>query len=47
MFDVSAVLAGEVTMVSAGAQGPSVDVLVGTISHCHGAVNLLSLGAWT
>lgn len=46
MFDVSAVLAGEVTMVSAGAQGTPVDVLVGTISHCHGAVNLLSLGAW-
>jgi hypothetical protein len=47
MFDVSAVLTGEETMVSAGARGTSVDLLVGTISHCHGAVNLLSLGAWT
>jgi hypothetical protein len=46
MFDVAAALAGEMTMVSAGAAGTAVDLLVGTISHCHGAVNLLSLGAW-
>ena len=44
MFDVSAVLAGDVTVASAGAPGTAVDVLVGTVSHCHGAVNLLHLG---
>jgi hypothetical protein len=44
MFDVTAVLAGNVAVAVAGAgQGP-VDVLVGTISSCHGAVNLLHLG---
>jgi hypothetical protein len=44
MFDVTAVLAGNVAVAAAGAgQGP-VDVLVGTISSCHGAVNLLHLG---
>jgi hypothetical protein len=47
MFDVAAVLAGQATMVGAGAPGTPVDLLVGTISHCHGAVNLLSLGART
>jgi hypothetical protein len=44
MFDVSAVLAGDAAVVSAGAIGSPVDVLVGTISSCHGAVNLLHLG---
>ena len=44
MFDVSAVLAGDRAMASAGAGGSPVDVLVGTISSCHGAVNLLHLG---
>ena len=45
MFDVSSVLSGEARMVAAGAPGTAVDLLVGTISHCHGAVNLLRLGA--
>ncbi|HEY3012607.1 MAG TPA: hypothetical protein VGJ36_07680 [Gemmatimonadales bacterium] len=44
MFDVSAVVAGDAAVASAGASGSSVDVLIGTISSCHGAVNLLHLG---
>jgi hypothetical protein len=44
MFDVSAVLAGDQAVVQAGRWGVPVDVLVGTISSCHGAVNLLHLG---
>jgi hypothetical protein len=44
MFDVSAVLAGDQTVTAAGAAGSAVDVLVGTVSRCHGAVNLLHLG---
>lgn len=44
MFDVSSVLAGDSAVASAGASGTPVDVLVGTISSCHGAVNLLHLG---
>ncbi|HEX6434777.1 MAG TPA: hypothetical protein VFZ87_11070 [Gemmatimonadales bacterium] len=44
MFDVSTVLAGDLAVASAGAGGTAVDVLVGTISSCHGAVNLLHLG---
>jgi hypothetical protein len=45
MFDVSAVVAGNATVATAGAPGTSVDIVVGTISRCHGAVNLLHLGA--
>ena len=44
MFDVSAVLAGDQAVSSAGSTGSPVDVLVGTVSSCHGAVNLLHLG---
>jgi hypothetical protein len=44
MFDVSAVLAGDATVASAGEARSPVDVLVGTVSKCHGAVNLLHLG---
>jgi hypothetical protein len=44
MFDVSSVLAGDSAVAMAGANGSPVDVLVGTISSCHGAVNLLHLG---
>jgi hypothetical protein len=43
MFDVSEVLAGNAAVESAGALAP-VDVLIGTVSSCHGAVNLLHLG---
>ena len=43
MFDVAAVRAGDALVAEAG-EGAEVDVLVGTISACHGAVNLLHLG---
>lgn len=42
MFDVAEVLAGDATVAAAGARGPA-RVLVGTMSHCHGALNLLDL----
>ncbi len=44
MFDVSAVLEGDAIVASAGQRGSPVNVLVGTISRCHGAVNILHLG---
>jgi hypothetical protein len=44
-FAVDAVLAGDRVVAEAGATGEPVAVLVGTISSCHGAVNLLQLGA--
>jgi hypothetical protein len=43
-FAVEAVLAGDRLVAEAGASGTPAGVLVGTISSCHGAVNLLSLG---
>jgi hypothetical protein len=44
MFDVDAVLAGNAVVATAGEPGTPVDVLIGTVSGCHGAVNLLHLG---
>ena len=44
-FAVEAVLAGDRLVAEAGASGGPAGVLVGTISSCHGAVNLLQLGA--
>lgn len=44
MFDVDAVLAGDRAVVAAGEPGIPVDVLVGTVSACHGALGLLHLG---
>jgi len=44
-FAVEAVLAGDRLVAEAGASGELATVLVGTISSCHGAVNLVSLGA--
>jgi hypothetical protein len=43
-FGVADVLAGDRLVAEAGARGEG-DVLVGTISSCHGAANLLHLGA--
>ena len=43
-FAVEAVLAGDRLVAEAGASGALTGVLVGTISSCHGAVNLLHLG---
>jgi len=44
MFDVSTVLEGDITVTRAGEGGQPVDILVGTLSACHGAVSLLRLG---
>ena len=45
MFDVAAVLEGDAVVARAGAGEDETDVLVGTISACHGAASLLRLGA--
>jgi hypothetical protein len=45
MFDVASVLAGEALMAEAGEAHPSVDLVVGTVSSCHGAAALLHLGS--
>lgn len=45
MFDTAAVLEGDRLVAEAGAGAGGVDVLVGTVSACHGAVSLLHLGA--
>ncbi|HKG32563.1 MAG TPA: hypothetical protein VKB22_02405 [Gemmatimonadales bacterium] len=44
MFDVAEVVEGDAAVATAGAKGTPIDVLVGTVSSCHGAVNLLHLG---
>jgi hypothetical protein len=44
MFDVAEVLAADTLVRRAGTAGPA-EVLVGTVSHCHGALALLALGA--
>jgi hypothetical protein len=44
MFDVATVLGGDAVVERAGASGAPTDVLVGTISGCHGAASLLHLG---
>jgi hypothetical protein len=43
-FSVAEVQAGDRLVAEAGETGAEVDVLVGTISSCHGAVSLLHLG---
>jgi len=45
MFDVETVLAGDALVSEAGAAGHPTDVLVATISACHGAASLLHLGS--
>jgi len=44
MFSADAVRAGDRLVEEAGAGGEPVEILVGTISSCHGALNLLTLG---
>jgi hypothetical protein len=44
MFDVNSVLDGGRALGAAGAAGEPVDVVVGTVSSCHGAVSVLHLG---
>ena len=43
MFDTRDVLAGDEFVASQGEHG-EVDILVGTVSHCHGALNVLHVG---
>lgn len=43
-FSVADVLAGDQVVQEAGSSGAESDVLVGTVSSCHGAANLLHLG---
>jgi hypothetical protein len=44
MFSAQAVRAGDRLVAEAGAGGEPAAILVGTISSCHGALNLLTLG---
>ena len=44
MFDAATVLEGDRLVAEAGSRPGEVDVLVGTVSACHGAVGLLHLG---
>ena len=43
-FDRLDVLAGDALVSRAGASGAETDILVATLSSCHGAVNRLRLG---
>lgn len=43
-FSVTEVMAGAVLVADAGLSGEPADVLVATVSSCHGAANLLHLG---
>ena len=45
MFAAEAVRAGDRLVAAAGDAGAEAEVLIGTISSCHGALNLLQLGA--
>ena len=45
MFSADAVRAGDGLVEGAGSTGAPAEILVGTISSCHGALNLLKLGA--
>lgn len=44
MFDVAAVLEGDAVVARAGETAGPMDVVVGTVSACHGAAGLLHLG---
>ncbi|HEU5153357.1 MAG TPA: hypothetical protein VFU03_01355 [Gemmatimonadales bacterium] len=43
-FSVAEVVAGDRVVAEAGSRGEETDLLVGTVSACHGAINLLHLG---
>lgn len=47
MFAADSVRAGDRLVEEAGATGETAEILVGTISSCHGALNLLQLGPRT
>jgi hypothetical protein len=44
MFDTAEVIAADTLIEQAGNQG-SADIIVGTVSHCHGALTRLVIGA--
>jgi hypothetical protein len=44
MFDTGEVIAGDDTIRRLGESGPG-EVLIGTVSHCHGAITRLVIGA--
>ncbi|HET7620756.1 MAG TPA: hypothetical protein VFK39_02525 [Gemmatimonadaceae bacterium] len=44
MFDTADVLAADRLVEDAGTEGAA-EVLIGTVSHCHGALNVLGIGA--
>lgn len=44
MFDTADVLAADRLVAEAGTRGDA-EVLIGTVSHCHGALNVLGIGA--
>jgi hypothetical protein len=44
MFDTADVLAADRLVEEAGTEGAA-EVLIGTVSHCHGALNVLRIGA--
>lgn len=44
MFDTADVLAADRLVAEAGTEGAA-EVLIGTVSHCHGALNVLGIGA--
>jgi hypothetical protein len=43
MFDTKEVLAADGVIADSAARGPA-EILVGTVSHCHGVLNLLAVG---
>jgi hypothetical protein len=45
MVDVRDVLAADAAIAAAGADERGVDVIVGTVSHCHGALSRIVIGA--
>jgi len=47
MIDVADVRAADAAIAAAGAGGRTVDALVGTVSHCHGAVSRLTVSSGT
>lgn len=47
MFSAASVQAGDALVHAAGATGELAEILVGTISSCHGALNLIQLGPRT
>jgi hypothetical protein len=44
MFDTRAVLEGD-ALIARAAEPGGADVLVGTVSHCHGALDVLHVGS--